>query len=149
MEVALAAFQREARPGRSAAFQEQLPPFRPACSPRARSQQLANSPSAVRKARCPFIGVTCAAAVTQPELLATKHAPHQDTDRYTACSEQSLTLGCAVCRYRAVFRYPVLLQVSKPVLNMLQRVEPYVAFGYPNLKSVRELIYKRGYAKVG
>lgn len=40
------------------------------------------------------------------------------------------------------------LQVSKPVLNMLQRVEPYVAFGYPNLKSVRELIYKRGYAKV-
>lgn len=31
---------------------------------------------------------------------------------------------------------------------MLQRVEPYVAFGYPNLKSVKELIYKRGYAKV-
>lgn len=45
--------------------------------------------------------------------------------------------------------FDLLLQVSKPVLNMLQRVEPYVAFGYPNLKSVRELIYKRGYAKVG
>ncbi|GLI58401.1 hypothetical protein VaNZ11_000102, partial [Volvox africanus] len=42
----------------------------------------------------------------------------------------------------------VFLKVSKPVLNMLQRVEPYVAFGYPNLKSVRELIYKRGYAKI-
>ncbi|KAG2485091.1 hypothetical protein HYH03_016188 [Edaphochlamys debaryana] len=42
----------------------------------------------------------------------------------------------------------VFLKVSKPVLNMLQRVEPYVAFGYPNLKSVRELVYKRGYAKV-
>jgi hypothetical protein len=34
-------------------------------------------------------------------------------------------------------------------MNMLQRVEPYVAYGYPNLKSVRELVYKRGYAKVG
>lgn len=31
---------------------------------------------------------------------------------------------------------------------MLRLVEPYIAWGYPNLKSVRELIYKRGYAKV-
>ena len=31
---------------------------------------------------------------------------------------------------------------------MLHKVEPYVTFGYPNLKSVRELIYKRGYGKV-
>jgi len=30
---------------------------------------------------------------------------------------------------------------------MLRLVEPYVAYGYPNLKSVRELIYKRGYGK--
>ena len=30
---------------------------------------------------------------------------------------------------------------------MLKIVEPFVAWGYPNLKSVRELIYKRGYAK--
>ncbi|KAK3225957.1 hypothetical protein Dsin_005819, partial [Dipteronia sinensis] len=27
-------------------------------------------------------------------------------------------------------------------------VEPYVTFGFPNLKSVRELIYKRGYGKL-
>ena len=27
-------------------------------------------------------------------------------------------------------------------------MEPYIAFGYPNLKSVRELVLKRGYAKV-
>ena len=32
---------------------------------------------------------------------------------------------------------------------MLTIVEPYISFGYPNLKSVRELIYKRGYGKVG
>merc|ERR1712107_310226 len=32
--------------------------------------------------------------------------------------------------------------------NMLRLVEPYIAYGYPNLKSVRELIYKRGYGKI-
>lgn len=31
---------------------------------------------------------------------------------------------------------------------MLQWVSPYIAWGYPNLKNVRELIYKRGFAKV-
>ncbi|CAN0403768.1 unnamed protein product, partial [Ectocarpus sp. 12 AP-2014] len=31
---------------------------------------------------------------------------------------------------------------------MLRLVEPYVAYGYPNLKTVRELIYKRGFGKV-
>ncbi|KFQ48472.1 60S ribosomal protein L7-like 1, partial [Pelecanus crispus] len=33
-------------------------------------------------------------------------------------------------------------------LKMLQIVEPYVAWGHPNLKSVRELILKRGQAKI-
>ena len=31
---------------------------------------------------------------------------------------------------------------------MLRIVEPFIAYGYPNLKSVRELVYKRGYGKV-
>ena len=31
----------------------------------------------------------------------------------------------------------------------MRRVEPYIAWGYPNLKTVRELIYKRGHGKVG
>jgi large subunit ribosomal protein L7e len=31
---------------------------------------------------------------------------------------------------------------------MLTIVNPYIAYGYPNLKSVRELLYKRGYGKV-
>ncbi|MDC9967001.1 uL30 family ribosomal protein, partial [Shigella flexneri] len=42
----------------------------------------------------------------------------------------------------------VFLKVNKATINMLRRVEPYVAYGYPNLKSVRELIYKRGYGKL-
>jgi len=41
----------------------------------------------------------------------------------------------------------VFLRINKATLNMLKIVEPYVAWGYPNLKTVRELIYKRGYAK--
>ncbi|KAI9111367.1 hypothetical protein K1719_017057 [Acacia pycnantha] len=41
-----------------------------------------------------------------------------------------------------------ILKVNKATMNMLHRVEPYVTYGYPNLKSVSELIYKRGYGKV-
>lgn len=43
----------------------------------------------------------------------------------------------------------VFLRVNKATLNMLQKVEPYVAYGYPNLKTVKELVYKRGFGKVG
>ncbi|KAJ8766977.1 hypothetical protein K2173_012452 [Erythroxylum novogranatense] len=50
-------------------------------------------------------------------------------------------------RLRQIFN-GVFLKVNKATLNMLHRVEPYVTYGYPNLKSVRELIYKRGYGKV-
>lgn len=31
---------------------------------------------------------------------------------------------------------------------MLRIAEPYIAWGYPNLKTVRDLIYKRGYGRV-
>lgn len=50
-------------------------------------------------------------------------------------------------RLRQIFN-GVFLKVNKATVNMLHRVEPYVTFGYPNLKSVRELIYKRGYGKL-
>jgi len=43
----------------------------------------------------------------------------------------------------------VFMKVNEATMNMLRKVEPYVTYGYPNLKSVKELIYKRGYAKVG
>merc|ERR1719441_8916 len=42
----------------------------------------------------------------------------------------------------------VFLKVNLPILNMLKYIAPYVTFGYPNLKTVKELIYKRGYGKV-
>merc|ERR1712017_40337 len=42
----------------------------------------------------------------------------------------------------------VFMKVSKAATEMLKRVEPYISYGYPNLKSVRELIYKRGFGKI-
>ena len=42
----------------------------------------------------------------------------------------------------------VFLRINKATVNMLRLVEPYVAWGYPNLNSVKNLIYKRGFVKV-
>jgi large subunit ribosomal protein L7e len=60
----------------------------------------------------------------------------------------------------------VFVKVTKATRQMLRLVEPYITYGYalfqctflsrvltlwssePNLKSVRELIYKRGYGKI-
>jgi len=50
-------------------------------------------------------------------------------------------------RLRQIFN-GVFLKVNKATLNMLHKVEPYVTYGYPNLKTVKELIYKRGFGKV-
>jgi large subunit ribosomal protein L7e len=41
----------------------------------------------------------------------------------------------------------VFLRVNKATQEMINRVEPYVAYGYPSLKATRELIYKRGFGK--
>jgi len=42
----------------------------------------------------------------------------------------------------------VFMRLNKATSNMLKVVEPYVAYGYPNLKSVKDLIYKRGFLKI-
>nr|UAM96081.1 ribosomal protein L7 [Hippodamia variegata] len=42
----------------------------------------------------------------------------------------------------------VFVKLNKATINMLRICEPYITWGYPNLKSVKELIYKRGFAKV-
>ncbi|KAL9991638.1 putative ribosomal protein L7/L30 [Helianthus debilis subsp. tardiflorus] len=80
---------------------------------------------------------------------------------------------CGIVLVNQIFN-GVFLKVNKATLNMLHRVEPYVTYGYlsfqtssrfvsviyliivkylyffryPNLKSVKELIYKRGYGKL-
>ncbi|WBW72267.1 ribosomal protein L7-like Rlp7 involved in ribosome biogenesis [Schizosaccharomyces osmophilus] len=42
----------------------------------------------------------------------------------------------------------VFVRNTKSTANMLKLVEPYVTYGVPSLKSVRELIYKRGFGKI-
>ncbi|KAL8804820.1 MAG: hypothetical protein Q9182_002314 [Xanthomendoza sp. 2 TL-2023] len=42
----------------------------------------------------------------------------------------------------------VFVRLTKATTEMLKIVEPYIAYGYPNLKTVRELVYKRGYGKI-
>lgn len=39
------------------------------------------------------------------------------------------------------------VKINGASLQILKLVEPYVTYGPPNLKTVRELIYKRGYGK--
>jgi len=42
----------------------------------------------------------------------------------------------------------VFVKLNKATLNMLRLADPYIAWGYPNLKTVRDLVYKRGFGKV-
>ncbi|KAJ2520539.1 60S ribosomal protein L7 [Coemansia sp. BCRC 34490] len=42
----------------------------------------------------------------------------------------------------------VFIRLTYATTQMLQIITPYAAWGTPNLKTVKELIYKRGYAKV-
>jgi large subunit ribosomal protein L7e len=40
------------------------------------------------------------------------------------------------------------VRLNKATINMLRIAEPYIAYGFPSLSTVRSLIYKRGFAKV-
>ncbi|XP_022703238.1 60S ribosomal protein L7-like [Varroa jacobsoni] len=42
----------------------------------------------------------------------------------------------------------MFVRLNKATINMLRLAEPYLAWGYPNLKTVRDLIYKRGFGRV-
>ncbi|KAG5684794.1 hypothetical protein PVAND_014007 [Polypedilum vanderplanki] len=41
------------------------------------------------------------------------------------------------------------VKLNKATLNMLRIAQPYITYGYPTLKTVRDLIYKRGFVKHG
>merc|ERR1711970_586932 len=40
------------------------------------------------------------------------------------------------------------IKLNKATIMMLNIAQPYITWGYPNLKTVREVIYKRGHGKV-
>lgn len=41
------------------------------------------------------------------------------------------------------------VQITKTTLKTLALISPYVTWGYPSLKTTRELIYKHGFATIG
>jgi large subunit ribosomal protein L7e len=43
----------------------------------------------------------------------------------------------------------VFVKANEGIMEILQKVEPYVTYGYPNVKSVKDLIYKKGVVKIG
>ncbi|EGD78030.1 hypothetical protein PTSG_09667 [Salpingoeca rosetta] len=43
----------------------------------------------------------------------------------------------------------VFVPATPSTLQMLKRVEPYIAYGFPTLKTVRDLVYKHGQGRVG
>ncbi|KAL8490749.1 hypothetical protein ACS0TY_022660 [Phlomoides rotata] len=43
----------------------------------------------------------------------------------------------------------VFVKANEGVMEILRKVEPYVTYGYPNVKSVKDLIYKKGVVKLG
>eukprot|EP01128_Nolandella_sp_AFSM9_P011757 TRINITY_DN8684_c0_g1_i1.p1 TRINITY_DN8684_c0_g1~~TRINITY_DN8684_c0_g1_i1.p1 ORF type:complete len:255 (-),score=65.07 TRINITY_DN8684_c0_g1_i1:589-1332(-) len=42
----------------------------------------------------------------------------------------------------------VFVKLSKPMVQMLNLVNPYITWGYPSRKTVKDLIFKRGYGKI-
>ncbi|CCW70227.1 unnamed protein product [Phytomonas sp. Hart1] len=50
-------------------------------------------------------------------------------------------------RLRQIFN-TVFVKLNKPIENMLRAVEPYIAYGYPSLSTIRALVYKRGHLKI-
>merc|ERR550539_1648037 len=42
----------------------------------------------------------------------------------------------------------VFIKVNKATIGMLKLVEPYIAYGYPSVTTIKKMICKRGYLKV-
>ena len=57
--------------------------------------------------------------------------------------QKALQLLCLCQIFNSTF-----VKLNKSSINKLRIMEPYIAWGYPNLKSINELIYKRGYGKI-
>jgi len=56
--------------------------------------------------------------------------------------------GLQLLRLRQIHN-GTFVKVNAASLQILKLVEPYVTYGQPNVKTVRELIYKRGYGRIG
>lgn len=85
-----------------------------------------------------------------PALISVKEdlaAAASPPDQH-GCFHEGVAFVGSLCGRKRPPEMGGTLQVNKATMNMLRYVEPYITWGFPNLKSVRELIYKRGYGKV-
>ncbi|XP_042907167.1 large ribosomal subunit protein uL30 [Parasteatoda tepidariorum] len=42
----------------------------------------------------------------------------------------------------------MFVKLNKATINMLHIAEPFITWGYPNLKTIKDLVYKRGFGRV-
>ncbi|CAH8664624.1 unnamed protein product [Dicrocoelium dendriticum] len=47
------------------------------------------------------------------------------------------------------YNLAVFVKVNQPMLELLSFIEPYIAWGYPSLQTVRDLLFKRGRTLIG
>merc|ERR1711939_389888 len=75
------------------------------------------------------------------------------TKEYRAMAKQQIRMHRQTKKILSLMRLlqmnmGVFMKASKASKEMLTRVEPYLSYGYPSLKTVRDLIYKRGFGKI-
>merc|ERR1719375_2562029 len=72
---------------------------------------------------------------------------------YRAKERELISLRRMARRAGNFYREPeakvaLVVRINASSLQMLHLVEPWITWGYPNLKTTKELIYKRGYGMV-
>lgn len=77
---------------------------------------------------------------SQKLLLVFRHRAHKIASDITNKMLNSLQLG-------QLFN-AALLKNNEETVALLKLVEPYVTWGYPNINSIRELIFKHGFLKI-
>ncbi|KAL9926562.1 60S ribosomal protein L7 [Glossina fuscipes] len=77
----------------------------------------------------------------QKLLLVMRHAGKKVFDETTNTILRTLRMPV---RHNAVF-----LENSKENQMLLKVIEPFVAYGFPTLSTIRELIFKKGFARIG
>lgn len=78
--------------------------------------------------------------INQKLLLVMRHAGKKIFDETTNKIMRTLKM---TSRHNAVF-----LENTKENQILLKVIEPFVVFGYPSIATIRELIFKKGFAKI-
>lgn len=89
---------------------------------------------------CNILKTEDAGKTNQKLLLVMRHAGKKIFDETTNKIMNALNLNQ---RHKAVF-----LENNKEIQILLKVIEPFVVYGYPNIAIIRELIFKKGFARI-